>query len=133
MRPDVRPIAEEIRIDREWSEIRPDPPLKVSEQVQSISIEVDLAGWDMQPGEGLFVMPDGTPVRIDVELVAADGTRFALDSIGMGPGLTFSYLPPEIDARESSLPADKQFTTLRVRSDVPLEGGRVTWICITNY
>ena len=134
MKPDVRPIAEQVRIEPEWNEIRPDPPLRASKRVQSISIAVsDFAEWDMRSGEGLFVMPDGTPLKIDVELIADDGTSFTLDSIGMGPGLVFSYLPPEADASGSRLPQDKTFTKIRMRSDVPLEGGQVNWICVTNY
>lgn len=134
MKPVVRSIAEEIHIDHEWSEIHPNPPLEVSRQIQRISIEVpDIADWDMRPEHASFVMPDGTPVKIDVELVAEDGTRYLLDSVGLGPGLTFSYLPPEPGDGGSRLPPDLKFSTMRVRSDTPLAGGRVTWICITNY
>lgn len=134
MKPTVRTIAEEVQLDSEWREIRPDPPLKVSRQTQRVAIEVpDVADWDMRPESASFVMPDGTPLKVDVELVAADGTRFVLDSIGLGPGLTFSYLPPESQAMESRFPKDMEFTTLRLRSDPPLQGGSVSWICITNY
>ena len=134
MKPDVRPIAERVRIGAEWSEIRVEPPLEVRKQVQRVSIEVaDVADWDMHPDRGTFVRPDGTPVKIEVELVAGDGTRFALDSIGLGPGLTFSHLPDDPDATGSRLPPDLRFPIVRVRSDAPFEGGAVSWICITNY
>ena len=133
MKPTLRPIAEKIHIDREWSEIHPQPPLEVSKQVQRVSIEVpDVADWDIRPADGSFVTPDGTPVKIEVELIAADGARFSLDSIGLGPGLTFSYLPAGAAPRGSRLPPSKKFKTVRLRSDMPIEAGRVSWICITN-
>jgi len=134
MKPSVRVIAERVHIDTGWSEIHPDPPLEVSKQVQRVSIEVpDVADWDVRPNDATFVRPDGTPIRIEVELIAADGTRFELASLGLGPGLTFSFLPPDTDASRSRLPPDMKFTALRMRSDAPFDGGRVSWICITNY
>lgn len=134
MRPEVRPIADRIRIDGEWSEIRIDPPLEVHKKVQRVSIAVDdPADWDMRPDRGTFVRPDGTPLKIEIELVAGDGSRFALDSIGLGPGLTFSRLPGEDGGSGSRLPPEETFPILRVRADPPFEGGEVSWICITNY
>lgn len=134
MRPAIRPIAEEIRIGQEWTEIHPEPPLEVSKQVQRVSIEVpDVADWDVRLDSGSFVTPDGTPVKIEVELIGADGTQFSLDSIGLGPGLTFSYLPADADQTGSRLPPSLKFKTVRLRSDTPLAAGRVSWICITNY
>ena len=134
MKPTVRAIAEEVRIGTEWSEIHPEPPLEVSKQVQRVTIEVpDVADWDVRPDSGAFVTPDGTPIRIEVELIGADGARFSLDSLGLGPGLTFSYLPAGAEPQGSRLPPSMKFNTVRLRSDTPLEAGRVSWICITNY
>lgn len=134
MKPIVRSIAETIQIDTEWREIHPDPPLEVSRQIQRISIDVpSVADWDLRPESASFLMPDGTSIKVEVELIAADGGRFVLDSVGLGPGLTFSRLPPEAGDVGSRFPEDMKFTTVRVRSDKPLQGGRITWICITNY
>jgi hypothetical protein len=134
MKPVVRVLAEEGQLGEEWLEIHPDPPLKVSRQVQRISIDVaDVADWDMRLENASFVMPDGTPVKIDVELVATDGTRFTLDSVGLGPGLTFSRRPLETGSAGSRIPQDLEFSTVRLRSDAPLKAGKLEWICITNY
>lgn len=133
VRPSVETIAEKIRIGTEWSELRPDRPLVVEEQVQRISVEVpDAAAWDLRP-DGGFVRPDGKPVTIDVELVARGGERFRLNSFGLGPGLTFSYLPAERDPKASRLPPGMEFVAVRFRADSEVTGGRVTWICLTNY
>jgi hypothetical protein len=134
MKPVVRVVADEVQLGGEWLEIRPDPPLEVSRQVQRISIDVpDVADWDMRPETASFVMPDGTAVKIDVELVATDGTRITLDSVGLGPGLTFSRRPAESGDAGSRISQDLEFSTIRLRSDTPLKAGRLEWICITNY
>jgi len=133
MKPVVRPIADSIEIDREWTELRPDPPLHVSRQTQVISITVpDPARWTLRPATASFLMPDGTPIKIDVELIASDGARFVLDQVGVGTGLRFSRLRPSADAT-STLPGGAELTAVRIRSDVPLRGGPVEWICATNY
>lgn len=134
VKPVVRQISDTIQINKDWMEIRPTPPLEVSEQVQRISVEVaDLPNWQIRSENNSFVTPDGITVKIDVELVASDGSRYMLESLGLGPGLTFSYLPQEPSATASRLPENMKFTSVRFRSDRPINGGRVTWICITNY
>lgn len=134
VKPTVRQITESVQIDKTWTEIHPNPPLVVSEQVQSISIEMpDVADWDIRPETASFVQPDGSAVKIEVELVSTTGTRFNLDSIGLGPGLQFSLRPQDSKSDSSRLPKDMLFKTVRFRSDQPIEGGPVTWICITNY
>ncbi|EXI69852.1 MAG: hypothetical protein AW08_00345 [Candidatus Accumulibacter adjunctus] len=134
VKPTVRQIAESIQIDKTWTEIHPSPPLVVSEQVQSISIKVpNLPDWDIRPETASFVQPDGTVVKIEVELVATGGTRFSLESVGLGPGLKFSPRPQSAAPDSSRLPQGMSFKTVRFRSDRPIQGGHVTWICITNY
>lgn len=134
VKPTVRQIADSIKIDKDWTEIRPIPPLAVSEQIQSISIHIpNLADWQIRPEDSSFVMPDGRVVRIEVQLVSTDGEPFNLQSIGLGPGLMFSRRPENLNPTVSRLPKGKTFTTVRLRSDLPIQGGPVTWICITNY
>lgn len=134
VKPTVRQIAESIQIDKAWTEIHPSPPLVVSEQVQSISIEVpNLPAWDIRPETASFVKPDGEVVKIEVELVATGGSRFSLESVGLGPGLKFSPRPQSSAPDSSRLPRGMSFTTVRFRSDRPIQGGTVSWICITNY
>jgi hypothetical protein len=134
MKPTVRQIADTIQINKGWTEIRPMPPLEVTEQVQRISIGVpDIQNWDIRPEDNTFVMPGGVAIKIEVELVAADGSSFMLQSLGLGPGLTFSYLPKGLGASASRLPKELRFASVRLRSDQPIQGGPVTWICVTNY
>lgn len=134
MKPDIRTVADNLRIGPDWTELRPDPPLEVRERIQRIAIEVPgAAEWDIRPDTASFVTPAGQTVKVEVELVAADVSRFTLDSVGIGPGLTFSHLPADPDPTGSRLPPDRRFPTVRLRSDRPLEAARVSWICITNY
>lgn len=134
VKPTMRQIADSIQLDKEWTELRPTPPLVVSEQVQSIAIAMpNLPDWEIRPKSASFVMPGGTPIKIEVELLAADGARFMLDSVGLGQGLLFSRRPQDPSPSASRLPSGMAFTSVRLRSDQPLQGGRVMWICITNY
>jgi hypothetical protein len=135
VKPTVRQIAESIEIDKEWTELRPTPPLVVSEQIQSISIEVpDPPAWDMHPESRSFTTPSGESVTIEVELIAADGRVFSLESIGLGTGLMFSRRPEQGAKPDASrLPPNMTFTAVRLRASRPITGGPVSWICITNY
>lgn len=134
VKPTIYQIADSIQLDKSWIEIHPKPPLIVSEQVQNISIDIPkVSDWEIRPDSASFVMPDGQVVKIEVELVAIDGTHFSLDSVGLGPGLMFSRHPQDPNPTASRLPKGLAFTTVRVRSDRPIQGGRVAWICITNY
>ncbi|GAB4262277.1 MAG: hypothetical protein Kow0065_12940 [Methylomicrobium sp.] len=134
VKPTVRQIADNLRIDPTWTELHPNPPLVVSEQVQSITLDVpNVSEWDIVPDAASFVRPDGEAIKIEVELVATDGTSFKLESVGLGPGLKFSARPQSEDPRASRLPSDMSFKTVRFRSDRPIQVGKVTWICITNY
>lgn len=134
VKPTVRQIADSVQINNEWIEIRPIPPLEVSEQVQRISVEMpDTTNWDIRPETGSFVMPTGAEVKIEVELIAIDGSRFMLQSVGISSGLTFSYLPKELSPTASRLPQNMKFASVRFRSNQPIQGGSVNWICITNY
>ncbi len=134
IKPTVRHIADSIQMDKEWTEIHPTPPLVVSEQVQSISIEMpNLPDWEIRPESASFVMPGGAEITVEVELVADDGTHFTLNSVGLGPGLMFSHRPQDPNPKAPQLPLGMAFTTVRMRSDKPIQGGRVMWICITNY
>lgn len=134
MKPTMRQIADSIQLDKEWTEIEPKPPLVVSEQVQSVAIEMpSLPNWEIRPESASFIMPGGAPIKVEVELLAPDGKWLALDSVGLGQGLLFSRRPRDPSPSASRLPSGMKFTSVRLRSDQPLQGGRVMWICITNY
>ncbi|PIE83153.1 MAG: hypothetical protein CSA09_03560 [Candidatus Contendobacter odensis] len=135
MIPSKYQIANSIKINQEWVEIHPDPPLVVSKQIQNISIEVpDLPKWDIRPESVSFIMPDGKAIKIEVELITQDGKTFKLEEIGLGPGLMFSNKPDiTADSTASRLPQGMVFTTVRIRADRTLQGGQVLWICLTNY
>lgn len=134
VKPTVRTIAADVRLDGEWTVIEPQPPLEVSERVQQISIGMDNAvDWGIRPEQAAFVMPDGSLINIEVELEAEDGRRFLLDTVSVGPGLSFSYLPEDVTPSQSRLPPEARFTTVRIRSDKALDAGPVEWICYTNF
>lgn len=134
IKPTVRQIADSIQMDKEWTAIHPTPPLVVSEQVQSISIEMpNLPDWEIRPESASFVMPGGTEIKVEVELVADDGTHFTLNAVALGPGLLFSHQPQDPSPTASRRPLGMAFTTVCLRSDKPIQGDRVMRICMTNY
>ncbi|MCP5418962.1 MAG: hypothetical protein H6970_00525 [Gammaproteobacteria bacterium] len=135
VRPTVREIANSIEITPEWTELHPTPPLVASEQIQSISIVVpDTPDWNLHPETSSFTMPNGETLKIEVELIAVDGKKFSLDSIGLGAGLLFSRRPSAgAEPNEPRLPKGMTFPTVRFRANQPVHGGKVSWICMTNY
>ena len=77
-------ITDNITINKNWVEIHPKYPLKVSRQNQDISIEMPLSGWDFNlDGDSLITTTSGD-LKIEVELIAENGLIFKLDEVGFG-------------------------------------------------
>lgn len=88
-----------------------------------IALDLDKSIHSEQGGSGL-VLPDGSIVRPQVELVGKDGETYELDV----PSLFLSS-KGEILAYFSGddLPNDKTFTKVRIRSDKPVRCNRIFW------
>src|SRR5437588_687789 len=79
-------------ITSEWTEIVPDIPLKVERETQTIVLEVDPSIRSSLPKQMGLLLPDGTVVVPEVQLVDQDGQIYQLH-LGYQSG-PLSFEPP---------------------------------------
>jgi hypothetical protein len=119
-----REIAGPTTVSSEWLEIIPTKPLRVERQIQMIVLDLDKTIKLERDGSGL-VLPDGSVVTPQVQLVGDDGKAYDLDhpSSWSNPstGATFAeFSLPE-------LPKDRAYHQVRIRADKPVRCNRIFW------
>ena len=106
-------VASDLDISMDWIELTPKPPLKARKHTQCLLIFI----------EGYDEMSADSPT-IDVEILDNTAKAYKLSqSLLVGSRLSFSgnY------AIRSSLPQDKPFTKIRMRSDKPVRASKIFW------
>lgn len=123
-------IAGPTIIPSEWQKLVPKKPLRVERQIQMIvmdldkSIKMESAGWGV-------VLPDGSVVEPEVELISDDGKTYELSH------RSFSWDPSTATTRAefslSDLPKDKAYREVRIRSDKTISVSRIYWRCYNQW
>jgi hypothetical protein len=119
-----RDVATGVNIFADWLEITPQPPLKATKQVQHLIILVDGYKRSIDDTRNRLPLPDGTMADPEVELVDEGGNTYGLQPsllVSGGVGYTGDYAP------HSSLPQNKSFTKVRIRSDNPFRAAKIIW------
>ena len=119
-----REVASGVNISTDWIEITPKPPLKATKDVQDLIILVDGFSRSIEDVRNQIPLPDGTTANPEVELVDETGMSYQLHPsllVSSGVGYTGHYAP------HSSLPQDRSYTKVRIRSDKPLRASKIFW------
>ena len=106
----------------QWLEITPKSPLKVTRQRYLVTLDLDKSISTERNGAGL-ILPDGSIVRPQVELVSEDGMTYELNqpSLFTSATETLAYFTGE------ALPKDKKYVRVRIRTDKPMRCKRIFW------
>ena len=107
----------------QWLEIVPESPLRVERQRHLIALDLDKSIHTEQGGS-LLVLPDGSIVRPQVELVGKDGKTYELNVPSLfltNTGELLAYFSGD------DLPNDKTYIKVRIRSDRPVPCNRIFW------
>jgi len=146
--PYIREISSNLELSENWAEINPSPPLEVVNMLQSIEIEFpDISNWNIEhpnkekwyknPGLMNVQMSDGKIIKIDVQIVAKDGTVFEMNSISLllGKRLIFTHLPKGMDLTisKTTLPKEKEYIKIRIRASLPIRTGKILWAGSTEH
>jgi hypothetical protein len=117
-------IAGPVTISSEWLEIVPKKPLRVERQIQMIVLDLDKSIKLERDGWGL-VLPDGSIVTPEVQLIDEDGKTYNLDhaSSWSSPSTGVTYREFSL----SDLPTSKAYRAVRLRSDKPVRCNRIFW------
>jgi hypothetical protein len=124
-------LSRQVTISSEWKEFVPKEPLRVERQIQMVVLDLDKSIKLENNGWGLL-LPDGTVVTPEVELLDEDGKVYPLiaPSAWFSPSTGVKYR--EFSAIEA-LPKDKTFRAVRVRCDKPILCNRIFWRCYNMW
>lgn len=116
-------IAGPVMLSSDWLEIVPKEPLRAERQIQYMILNF------AEPVKADYMrlrLPDGSLVVLEVQLVDQYGNIFnlrssALDETRMG------------FTSENSLPKDRVYRTVRIRSNKPINISRIYWHCWNQW
>src|SRR5258708_34561661 len=80
--PNDRPIAKNLKITQEWTEITVDPPLKPNKIVQEINLRIDNFREDRNSNNFEIKLPDGTVIDPELEIYDENGNKFEFHHSG---------------------------------------------------
>ena len=121
-------VSGPVTISSEWAELTPRKPLVPAKQYQLILLEVD-------PSEALVVdnlhlehiqLGNGIHLKPEIQLIDSQGNVFVAE-VYRSP--VPSYLDNSIVGNVESLPQDRKYTKVRVRSNAPVRLSRIIWYC----
>jgi hypothetical protein len=116
-------IAGPTTITSEWLEIEPKSPLRVERQTYSIALDLDKSIHE-EPNCWGLMLPDGSIVRAQVQLVGDDGITYELKDP------SFSLLDTGETLANFSLddlPRDRIYIKVRIRAEGPVRCRRIFW------
>jgi hypothetical protein len=120
-----REISGPVTISSEWMEITPQEPLKPEHEVNAVTL-MFASEYIPDYKENGLRFSDGTVMVPEVQLIDQDGKVYALGIESMGPkGMGFAFFDPI--SHLESLPKDKVYRTVRIRSDKPIECSKLVW------
>jgi hypothetical protein len=123
-------LAGQVVISSEWTEIAPKKPFQVDRQIQMIVLDLDKSINLERDGFGL-VLPDGSVVTPEVELIDQEGKAYPLDAPSASLNSTGVKYRQFSSGKE--LPSGKIFRAVRIRADKPVRCNRIFWRCYNMW
>ena len=121
-----RQIFGPVTISSEWLEIKPDPPLRVSRELQHVILDIQEPCHIDEKSFGVRVA-DGSVVTPEVELVDEQANTYYLTAptIFYSPGTPF----PRRGFSTLQLPPDRRYRLVRIRCEKPVTCSAIIWDC----
>jgi hypothetical protein len=124
-------LSGKVTISSEWKEFVPKKPLRAERQIQMVVLDLDKS-FKFQDNDWGLILPDGSVVTPEVELVDQDGKTYPLaePSEWFSPSSGVKYR--EFSAK-NELPKDKVFRAVRIRCEKPVLCNRIFWRCYNMW
>lgn len=119
-------ISGPMTVSEEWTEISFTKLLSPQRSENEISLDLENTYSPSRNEEGL-ISSDGSIVSPEIQLVDQEGNIFELNKvIGLGPqGFSKGMIDPK--TWQDTLPKDRSYKAIRIRSDKPLKVTRIFW------
>ncbi len=118
------PIAENIRVTREWTDITLSPALKATHKSQSLKLRIANFDLDSNPSVSEIKLQDGIVVRPEIEVYDETGQGQSMLHSGFGR----KYFDAAVFRPTGDLAADRRYSKIRIRSDVPFTCEGIYWV-----
>lgn len=117
-----REIKGQVTISSYWLEITPDKPLKPERDVEEVELSLE------PPFIGDFEshkvrLPDGSLVLPEVQLIDQNGNTFNMKYRGFNGRMNIYF------SNFDELPKDREYRTVRIRSEKPINCKKIYWSC----
>jgi hypothetical protein len=131
-------ISEAVEVGTDWKEIVPPTPLRSKTLVHNVKLIMPDSIWreatwdESDPKRQTLKYGDGKRGKIEAILYDDKGDAYELQINGKGGGFDLGRPvkprnPNEPPRNEPDFPADRNFTKLRIRSEVPLKLDKIEW------
>jgi hypothetical protein len=117
-------VSGPIIITTDWTEIKPKKSLRVVRQIQMLVLDLDRTLSVERDGWGI-VLPDGSTVTPEVQLIDEDGKIYVLNHPGSWWNPSTGETHREFFAPD--LPKSKIYPTVRIRSAKPIHCNKIFW------
>ncbi|HEY0457818.1 MAG TPA: hypothetical protein VGC97_01625 [Pyrinomonadaceae bacterium] len=124
-------IASNVSISSEWTVIKPESPMKTKRDFQSVLLNIE--GCKTHGKKSDLILPDGTIVNPELEILDEYGNNYPLDSkSGVvnnydSESDTFELYSAGFSKKGGELPEDRVYTEVRIRSDKPFVASKIIW------
>ena len=132
-----REIAKDVLISPDWTVITPQLPMEIKKRFQDVSLVLENCKKTFGKYQENLMFSDGTVInpakQIFVEIFDEDGTKYELKSRSYSMGNfdekngTFFVIESRFKPYKMTLPRDKTFKEVRIRSDKPFQVKKIIW------
>jgi len=120
----ARPIAKNISVSQEWTELHLDHPLTFKHRDQSLKLQIKDFSHERGSRTREIRLPNGTVINPEIEIVPDSGNAVKMQHTGF----TYKYFDA-IDFRPSdSVQTNARYSVIRIRSDVPFYCEGIYWV-----
>lgn len=118
------PIARNISVTPEWTEINLDQPLTFAHGKQTLDLRIKDFQFDPHSKISEIGLPNGKLIQPEIEVYDEAGDRFTMRHTGY----TRKYFEAIVFSPSSTVLVDKRYNKIRIRSDVPFDCEAIYWI-----
>jgi hypothetical protein len=119
-----RPIATDIRVNENWTEVRLKNPLTFNNRSQSLNLRIKDFTFDRNSNVAEIRFPDGTKINPEIEILDDRGNAVNM----YHSGFAMKYWDAVVFTPPDTIRRNKDYRVIRIRSDIPFYCEGIYWI-----
>lgn len=119
-----RPIAKNITVTQEWTEVHLERPLSFNNRSQSLNLKIQDFTLDRGSNIRGIKLPSGMEINPEIEIIDDHGNVVELHHTGFA----LKYFDAVEFSPSNAVLPDQEYKLIRIRSDVPFHCDGIYWI-----